>query len=343
MRRIKYSIKFLLASILFYSGFLRLYKILFFKNKAIILMYHRILGNSEHNHSYSHDGIIVNTNSFKKQIKFLSQNFNILTIDNFSTHIKENKPFDGTSCLITFDDGWHDNYKNAFPILKLYNTAAHIFLPVHFISNTDNFWQEKLNRYMSHICHNPNLFSDFINNHHLQEFILLEKTEIKISIRNYISKLKACSPEEIKHLLEQYETEMVAKNCMAPANEIDTYLNWPLIRKMQEDSISFGSHAISHHMLTKLDKHQLEHELYESRRIIESQIGKTVNSIAYPNGNHDKIVCSASKQAGYELGFTTKHGYATASTDPLRIPRINIHEDMTKYIPLFYCRILGIF
>lgn len=343
MNKVKYIIKLLISSFLFYSGFLHLYKKFYFKNRTVVLMYHRILSSREHINSHSHDGIIVHTDSFNKQVKFLARHFHIFTFNDFSAHMKKQQSFSGVSCLITFDDGWYDNYHNAFPILKTYDAAAHIFLPVHFISNSDNFWQEKLSHYLCHLCHHPELFNEFLIKHDLIKYSTVTPDERKTVIRKYVATLKCFSPDEINQLISEYESEMTDKNCPAPSNIVDTYLNWSNIIEMQEHKISFGSHAVSHHMLTKLTQHQLESELTESKVTIEEKTKKTANSIAYPNGNHDKIVCETCKNTGYEFGFTTEHGFAIPATDPFRIPRINIHNDMTKYIPLFYCRILGIF
>lgn len=343
MNNVKYIIKLFLANFLFYSGFLKLYRKLFFQNKSIVLMYHRVLTTNEHENSFSHDGIIVHVDSFQQQIKFLASHFKILSIAEFSQHINEKIPFGNYSCLITFDDGWHDNYQNASPVLKSNQAPAHIFLPIKYISNSDNFWQEKLSHYINHMNQHSDLFSAFLSQHNFTINTKMEPEIQKHLIRQQISPLKSCSPVEIQRLLNECEKLMETNDCLSPKNNFDTYLSWNDINELQKHSISFGSHAVSHHILTKLSKQQLEYELSESKNIIESKTGKTVNSIAYPNGNHDKMVCKVTKDSDYELGFTTNQGYATSESDPLSIPRINIHEDMTKSVPLFYCRILGIF
>ena len=340
MSQLKYIVKLLIAYVLFYSGVLNLYRRLFFQDRTIVLMYHRILPVDNHMISFSHDGIIVHDDTFKKQVEFLNRHFTMLDINDFSTY---NSRFNGTACLITFDDGWSDNYHYAFPILKENNTPAHIFLPINYISNSNNFWQEKLGQSIYHMCNYADIFHSFLSQYELTNIVQYSTSVRKNLIREFVSTQKQLSPDEIKSLIDEFDKEMSSKSCPAPVNAVDTYMTWADVHEMSKYSISFGSHAVSHHVLTRLPVQQLEHELATSKAIIESKINQSIDSIAYPNGNHDKIVCDTTRAADYKMGFTTEPGFVSPSTNPYRIPRINIHEDMTRHMPLFYCRILGLF
>ena len=114
------------------------------QSKAVVLMYHRVLRPEDMRSSLSQPGIIVSTITFEKHVRFLRENFKILSIEEFIDHIGKRKPFEDRSCLITFDDGWRDNYSNAFPILRKYNVPAVIFLSTGFIGTGRSFWQERL-------------------------------------------------------------------------------------------------------------------------------------------------------------------------------------------------------
>src|SRR4030042_3672630 len=54
------------------------------------------------------------------------------------------KPSPGRKCAITFDDGWLDNYRTAFPILKKYEVPATVFLPAAVVGTDHWFWFDHL-------------------------------------------------------------------------------------------------------------------------------------------------------------------------------------------------------
>jgi peptidoglycan/xylan/chitin deacetylase (PgdA/CDA1 family) len=73
----------------------------------------------------------VNTEFFSRQISFLKQNYTILEPKKLFSNISSYEK----SVLITFDDGWKDNYNFAYPILKKHKTQALIFLITDFVDS----------------------------------------------------------------------------------------------------------------------------------------------------------------------------------------------------------------
>ncbi len=79
----------------------------------------------------------VKTTDFETQIKYLSDNgYTALSFDELKTAGNYKKPI-----IITFDDGYADNYENAYPILKKYNFKATIFIVSSYI-NSPGFLSE---------------------------------------------------------------------------------------------------------------------------------------------------------------------------------------------------------
>jgi len=79
-------------------------------------------------------------NNFKNQIKFLNNHFPFSYPDEFFN----GNDTKATSVLITFDDGYLDNYTYAYPVLKKYAIPATIFLATDFISQKAWLWSNKL-------------------------------------------------------------------------------------------------------------------------------------------------------------------------------------------------------
>ena len=141
---LKYTIKVVVSHLLYGIGFLQLWQYFALKRRAVVLMYHRVLTPAEIRSSGSHPSIMVECETFAKQMDLVRRRFKVLTIEEFARRMERKIPFDNSSCLITFDDGWKDNYTYALPILKANDIPAVVFLPVNYIGERRHFWHEAL-------------------------------------------------------------------------------------------------------------------------------------------------------------------------------------------------------
>ena len=80
------------------------------------------------------------------------------------------------------------------------------------------------------------------------------------------------------------------------------HLGWDEICEMRDWGIEFGSHTMSHRNLTILSGGEICYELSESKRILESRIGK-VRCISYPFNRVNPEVVGCAGRTGYEYGF----------------------------------------
>lgn len=89
-----------------------------------ILMYHYV---NEEEPLRSKLG--VSPKAFERQMRFLSERgYNVVSLSKMAQLIKDKKRIPPKTVAITFDDGYLDNYINAYPVLKKYNLAAAIFV-----------------------------------------------------------------------------------------------------------------------------------------------------------------------------------------------------------------------
>lgn len=108
-------------------------------NKIPILTYHRIVPKPLYN---ARHGIWVTARNFRRQMRLLSLGgFNTISLDMLLSANKGINQLPKKPIIITFDDGYEDNYLHAFPILKKYNFTATIFLVSGYIGK-DNHWDE---------------------------------------------------------------------------------------------------------------------------------------------------------------------------------------------------------
>jgi len=110
-----------------------------------------------------------------------------------------------------------------------------------------------------------------------------------------------------------------------PGSSVDgghTIMTAGQVAEMAAAGIEFGSHTCMHHSLPSLSDDELQRELVDSRRIIESIVGREALAIAYPYGHYDERVKAAAQRAGYRFACTTERGRNDDLADPLALRRI---------------------
>jgi peptidoglycan/xylan/chitin deacetylase (PgdA/CDA1 family) len=73
--------------------------------------------------------IIISTEKFRQHLQTIKDDgYTTLTMAELNDYLFKDKPIPEKSVVLTFDDGYIDNYTNAFPILKEFNMNATIFI-----------------------------------------------------------------------------------------------------------------------------------------------------------------------------------------------------------------------
>ena len=157
-------------------------------------MYHSI---SEHVGNEKHNKWRVKPQDFEKQMNwFYKNNWKSFTISELSKldEIPEK------SFVITFDDGYEDNYLNAFPILKKYNFKATIYLVPN---QKTNYWEEKNTSVLSNLLNEKQILE--MQNSGLIEFGSHTLSHVNLSTINdeqLLNELKK-SKEEVEKITNQ--------------------------------------------------------------------------------------------------------------------------------------------
>ena len=103
------------------------------KNAVPVLNYHQINDRDE-------NALTVHTDQFEAQMKYLADNgYHTITPEDMVDAWENGKELPDKPVIITFDDGYADNYRNAYPILKKYNLQGTIFLISDFVSTYPNY------------------------------------------------------------------------------------------------------------------------------------------------------------------------------------------------------------
>jgi peptidoglycan/xylan/chitin deacetylase (PgdA/CDA1 family) len=103
-----------------------------------ILTYHRVASDGD-------DTLYVSPDNFRQQMEYLSRkHYHVISLQELAEGIAHRKVFPRRSVVITFDDGYHDNFVNAYPVLRQYGFPATIFLISGYVSDKKEYltWEE---------------------------------------------------------------------------------------------------------------------------------------------------------------------------------------------------------
>lgn len=287
------QLKRLLKQLLFTAKAYRLNALL---NRFYIIPYHMIV--DKPNGFYPE----TSTRDFEKQIVHLVKNYKVISLDEMVARVKRRDSL--RRCVaITFDDGFRDNYENAYPILRKYNVPATIFLTTGYIDSRKAPWFIKL-RYIFmqtakthfHLSHNGTIISHPMHTKD-EKFAASDKA---------MAYLKKCPDEERLPLLDRL-CEQLGVNEFEGLN--DLMLTWDQIKEMAEHRISFGAHTVNHPILSRTSMEIAAREIQESKRTIEEKLKKPVTSFAYPFGKKSQYspeIFSILQELQFKCAVTTE-------------------------------------
>jgi len=253
----------------------------FFKRKPLVVLYHGVTKENDFHGIENYRGKHVSAEAFEKQISWLSKYFTIVPLKEIERLIGQNKKLNKPLCAITFDDGYRNNFLNAYPILKKYNVPATIFLTTGFIEKKIALWPDILEHAISHLkaqeltLHFPEGEQTYTTR------TRKDKLTADMDIRNRLKKVSSDKREsvlgEIQNIAQTDLKQVLSYSDYAP-------LSWNEIREMKENGlITFGAHTDTHPILSQESEEFQREEIRLSVDMLRSTIGDCEH-FAYPNG-----------------------------------------------------------
>lgn len=311
----------------------------------IILTYHRILDRESEVGSRVEPGMYVRSRTFEKHLEVIRDEFEVVDLTKWIKLRDENRPLPKRACVVTFDDGWGDNFTNAFPLLEAYSVPATIFVIAGLVGTSKELWTDRLSRIVQ------DLSPDEIGENALRSeaFAWLRKIAKASDITKNSNHQENCGRMIAKAKLytddkiEKYVSEMTALMPKLGASDTRSdWLTWMQLEQMSRSGIvSVGSHSMTHRRLMGgLSQEVLISEIEESRKVIESHLGRPAELFCFPNGDADTNAINITRDA-YIGACTTVRGWNSAQCDPYQLRRISIHEDGANTPDRFFARLSG--
>lgn len=282
-----------------------------------ILMYHRISDTDDAN------GLSIGSEFFEQQLKYLKKMYSIISLDEAVSRL-ENGNLNRNYIVLTFDDGFQDNYSAAYPLLQKYEAPATVFIACNAIETGIYHWTELDEAILRLTCDTIDLSSLGLN------CLPVHSMEDKWSaIKLLHSTLKSVNNSMIR--------DVIVHLTNISSSKIERIMmTWDQVKELSNSSlVAIASHTVTHPILTKISLAQAIDEIHTSKGLIEGQIGKPVHFFSYPNGGcndfNDETV-DIVKTAGYRAACTTISGANRKGVDLFRLRRIDVTNGMCRGI-----------
>lgn len=319
------------------------------RGKVAILTYHRVLPRSAVEHGLVQAGMYVLDSDLDQHLRFLKQNFTIISLNELlalwgGQHWNTRERY----CVITLDDGWLDNYRYAYPILRRYNLPATIFLPTDFIGTSRWFWPERLG-YLLRAVDAPSWAPE-----RREAFYQALGGTLQGEGTNKASSWEtAARPDSYDRLIEACKELEAGRLERLLANlsdivgvtvpETRVVMNWEEMREMSQHGITFGSHSCSHRLMTQLPEKEARQEATASYERLRENGANVVPVFCYPNGNYNDLVQRVVREAGYEAAASCDPGLeGAAPANVWALRRVSIHHDISESPSLFALALSGL-
>ena len=306
---------------IYYSGLLHLLiailKRLRGKHSTIILFYHRFCNNKSDGYQLPE----LDIKEFRKQMEHIKKWYKVISMDELVKGLVDGNIFRLPSVIISIDDGYLNNYRLAYPVVKELDLPVIIYLTTGLIGTENATWVDDLMDIFLETKMKSLSFPELLGDEVLD---ISSHPRKRAAVTKFFQILIGIGHGEKKRTMEQLrETLGVKGNCRKKGER--KMLNWNEVMEMSKYSISFGAHTVTHPILSRMSLEEGKHEIYDSIKEVEEKVGVKVKHFAIPNGKAEdfseelKRFC---KGIGILTIASTEPGRVSADSDPHFLRRI---------------------
>lgn len=263
----------------------------------------------------------ISHTDFASQIKYFKKKFTIVPVNEIFSITKErnNKKY----LALTFDDGYKNNYKYAFPILEKEKIPCTFYSTSIIENGHKTLWPDAIDIYSYYLDYfdfegfhfkkiktNNKLFNTETNSY-LIEFAKKQLFDVRLKI---IESMKSITGIDIEN-----------------NSDFDDYralMNEDELRQVANSNyIKIGSHAQFHNNLGDINIEEAKKELLNSKLFLERVTGKVVDEIAYPDGSYSRELIDEAEKIGYKYQLACNYLFKEDIYDTRILDRHQTYSD----------------
>jgi peptidoglycan/xylan/chitin deacetylase (PgdA/CDA1 family) len=296
--------------------------------RILIVSYHRVVKDFTGELQRSIPGLLISQETFRRHLEeAAAAGYEFATIGDAVEVMTGRRAARRDLCIVTFDDGYRDVYRYAYPLLKRMGIPAIVYLPTAFIGTKRRFNHDRLFHLVREAKQRRlRLYFTALPGPALTllEPILAERKTLSAALDDFIGEYPSSVLVEVIEALEQ---ELGGGAELLP--EQGDLMDWDEVRRMARDGFVFGAHTLGHTVLTLEPQEVVEREILESKLAIEREVGVPVRDFAYCNGWYSDEIIRVLRAHGFRSGVTTEDVPNRIGGDPFTLKRKVLWENFS--------------
>jgi len=294
-------------------------------DQALILIYHHVSGRSNDWWAPFQRG--VPRERFDRQMRFLRHAMTPMSLRDIVAAIRGGSPIPRRAVVVTFDDGYLDNFTVAYPILRRYDIPATIFVTTSLIGTNQTFWWEEVYWLLK------NTSRPFLDGDGLARVVGHTAPVGRYQLTTTVTRTGAA--EAVIDILRSIPSVRRSAGLAwlrsslsvrsEPATAASSMMMWEHLREMRDHGMAIESHTHSHPILGLHDPEFVEEELATSKRLIEKHLGDSPEGVAYPDGrpgSYNDATAAAAQAVGFRFGCVATPSRVGSGADLFSLGRM---------------------
>ena len=292
-----------------------------------ILAYHRVCDVPEPD-AFEFDLELVSASSqdFRAQMAHVRRHLHPMRFGDVVAALDAGRPLPRNAVIVTFDDGYDDNYRTAFPILRDLGVPATFFVSTGHIDSGLPYLYD----WLVHVVLRTGLPRLVIPELRIDEPLVADRDARRDVAGLVLDRIKAHDAATQVAIIERLADQSGMPR--TPGHADCRPMTWDQLREMRDAGMEIASHGITHRMLAKLPDAEVTAEVAGSQASLARELGAPAPVIAYPVGGFDAFderVVAAAKAAGFRLGCSYVAGTnRLPGTPPFALGRLAVERDM---------------
>lgn len=252
---------------------------------------------------------------FAKQLRTLRRFATVLPLQRALALMAAGEPLPPRAVVLTFDDGYRDNLELGVPMLAEHGFPATFFLVPGFLSGSVGAWWEDLSAAFER-ARAPRLTVAGVTHD-------LTSPPARQAAHDAVRS----SVKTLDHATRVAEVARVTAELNPAPTSVGEglFMDWSGATSLLAAGHEIGSHTVSHAILERETEEGQLAELADSRAELESGLGISVDTLAFPNGaaaDYSDTTTRLVSELGYKCAVTTRAGLAGRSDSPYEMRRV---------------------
>jgi len=288
-------LKDLLARLLYASRLLGIYHRFRNRHALTVISLHRVIDEADSRWQTCDPLYTLSSRLFEQCLEFMAAHYSVVSLEQVEKAKLVSRSLPARPLLITFDDGWADNFDYAMQALARRRLPATLFVAASAIDTRESFFQERIiaawrtRRLRAEDL--SRLWDLAAEGDRAPENPCDEE-----QVRNLIGILQALDPARRQSVLEQFADQL--------DDDTRQMLNRDELLSLRENGFSIGTHGKHHEPMTAA--RDLDDELQGARDLVGEALGieaSEIRTLSFPFSRTNSIIVKRANDLGYRLLF----------------------------------------